>query len=67
MIEVKIKLPPKGFSCDLNYKRDLDAFLKPYLLTVLQRFNGNKKRAAREIGMCRNTLKNHLVRMGIEK
>ncbi len=54
-------LPPDGL-----YQRSLDQFERPLLRTTMERCNGNQIRAARLLGLNRNTLRKKLSDLEIE-
>lgn len=54
------------YKSNILYSEAVREFKKKFILTVLQENNGNQCRAARELGMHRNTLSRNLDELKID-
>lgn len=54
------------YKSNILYSEGVREFKKRFILTVLQENRGNQCRAARELGMHRNTLSRTLAELGLD-
>ncbi len=54
------------FRDSISFDEAVDEFAKQFIITVLRANNGNRVRAARQLGMHRNTLSRTIKRLAID-